>query len=226
MRELNTAVSFSTIKKQISKIIPATMLGIVVSLLGAGLTVFIAYLTDNPIWKLAKDPAETLSFPSYIGLLSNWSALLWMASAAICLFSASILRKSKAPVQKLKFIGASGALSFYLALDDLFMLHDRILPQVSHLSENTFYWFYLIALGAYLIYFARQILSYDYLLLFAAFLLLGASRKLFIVIPYFDQFMTTVDMLKYFGIVFWLVFFSRTCFQELVRLIHLNPSTA
>jgi hypothetical protein len=87
------------------------------------------------------------------------------------------------------------------------MLHDRLLPRMFHVPEILFYLLYFFAFAAYLAYFIPQILRYDYLLFVAAFLFFVFSRQFFIKIPYLSQFNTTGDMLKYFGIVFWLAFF-------------------
>jgi len=79
---------------------------------------------------------------------------------------------------------------------------------------------YIFAFVAYLIYFTPQIVKYEYLLLTVALLFFLFSRRIFVTIPFFDQFMTTGDMLKYFGIVFWLTFFYRTALYEVRALLN------
>lgn len=195
-------------------------IGILISLGGAGLTVLVATLTDNPIWKLAKDPAEVKNFPPYIGMLSNWSVILWTMAAAICLFSAVLLKQQKASGATFRFIAVSGGFSLLLGIDDLYLLHDRLFPKLFHIPENFFYGLYIFAFLAYLIYFIPQIIKYEYLLFGAALLFFLMSRRLFVTIPFFDQFMTTGDMLKYFGIVFWLAFFYRTALFEVSALFN------
>ena len=218
--------SYPAIKNQILKIWPTTVLGIIVSLGGAGITVFVANLTGNPIWKLAKDPAEVMRFPPYIGMLSNWSGMLWIAAAAICLFSAIILKQQNAAGATVMFIAVSGGFSLFLGIDDLFRLHDHVLPKLFHIRERIFYALYLVVILAYLLYFLPKILEYDYLLLGAAFFLFGLSRRVFITLPYFDQFMTTGDVLKYFGIVSWLAFFYRAALLEVGTVIKAGNKSA
>jgi len=220
MSQTPSRFSFSGIKSQLSNIWMTVGVGILISLGGAGFTVLVANLTDNPIWKLAKDPAEVMNFPAYIGLLSNWSAILWTVAAAICLFSAVLLKQQKAPNATFRFIAVSGGFSLLLAIDDLYLLHDRLFPKLFHIPEAFFYLLYVFAFLAYLIYFIPQILKYDYLLFFAALLFFLMSRRIFFTIPFFDQFMTTGDMLKYFGIVFWLAFFYRTALFEVSALLN------
>jgi hypothetical protein len=214
MSQILSRFSISAIKSQILKIWKTVTIGILVSLGGAGFTVLVAKLTGNPIWMLAKDPADTKHFPPYIGMLSNWGVILWTATAVICLFSAVLLKQQKAPHATRRFLAASGIFSFLLGIDDLYMLHDRLLLRIFHVPEILFYLLYFFAFVAYLVYFIPQILKYDYLLFVAAFLLFVFSRQFVIKIPYLSQFNTTGDMLKYFGIVFWLAFFYRTALHE------------
>ena len=220
MSQISFHFSLSTIKNQLSKIWKTVAVVVLISLGGAGFTVLIASLTNNPIWMLVKDPAEVKHFPPYIGMLSNWGVILWTATAVICLFSAVILKQQKAPDVTFRFMTASGVFSLWLGIDDLYLLHDRVLPKLFHISEAFFYLLYIIVFLVYLIYFIPQILKYDYLLFFAAFLLFLVSRTFFILLPFLDQFITTGDLLKYFGIVFWLAFFYRTGLYEVSVLIN------
>ncbi len=214
MLQILSHFSLSAIKTQLSKIWKTIAIGILISFGGAGFTVLVAKLTGNAIWVLAKDPASVEEFPSYVGMLSNWDVVLWIITATICLFSAIILKQQKASNAVFRFLAVSGTLSLLLGIDDLYMLHERVFPKIFHVSETFFYLLYFFAFAVYLAYFAAQILEYDYLLLMASFLFFATSRQLFISIPYFNQFNTTGDMLKYFGIVFWLAFFYRTALHE------------
>ena len=222
MSKILSSFSPSTIKNQLFKIWRTVVVGILISLGGAGFTVWIAKLTHNPIWMLAKDPADTKHFPPYIGMLSNWGVILWTATAVICLFSAVLLKQQEAPLATRRFLVASGIFSLWLGIDDLYMLHDRLFPRMFHVPEILFYLLYFLVFAVYLVYFTPQILKYDYLLFMAAFLFFVFSRQFFIQIPYFNQFNTTGDMLKYFGIVFWLTFFYRTALHEVNAFLRLE----
>jgi hypothetical protein len=210
---------FATIQKQLITITPTLLISTAVALGGSVLTVLIAEMTDNPIWKLAKDPSEVMNFPSYIGMLSNWGVLLWMTAAAICLFTAMIMRRSGDSSQARQFIFTSGILSLILAVDDLYRLHDWLLPRMLHISEFFFYLLYLVLIAGYLFLSLRQIHRYEYILFWISTSLLAISRRMFLPIPFLNAYMTTGDMLKYFGIVFWLAFFYRTASHEISSLI-------
>jgi hypothetical protein len=220
MSKITSHFSLSTIIGQLSKIWKTIVIGILVSLGSAAFTVMIAKLTGNSISSLAKDPAEIRHFPPYIGMLSNWGVILWVVTATICLFSAALLKLQKATDGRFKFLLVSGLFSLLLGLDDLYLLHDRLLPRIFHMPEIFFYLLYFFAFAAYLVYFIPQILKYDYLLFLAAFLFFVISRQFFVRIPYLSEFNTTGDMLKYFGIVFWLAFFYRTALHEVNTLVY------
>ena len=222
--KLKSRTSLSAIREQIIEIRPAFLLATMIALGGAAVTVLVASFTDHPIWKLAKDPSQIMDYPSYIGMLSNWGVLLWMTTAAICIFSGLLLKKQAAPAATTRFVSVSGALSFLLAMDDLFLFHDQVLPHLFHVRERIFYVLYVLILLVYLMRFYRQILQYEYLLFATAFFLFAFSRRFFISMPFLDQFMTTGDMLKYFGIVFWLAFFYRTAFYEVSQRMRLGDS--
>lgn len=203
--------------KQIIEIFPALLLSGVLALAGSLFTIWLANFTDNPVWKLAKDAADVIGYPAYFGMLSSWSSMLWMATAAICLFTAAITRKDSSDRAMRRFILFSGLLSFMLAIDDLYLLHDRILPRALHTSEYVFYLLYLFLMTGYLIISIRQIARSDYILFWIAFFFLAFSRGFYNLIPILREFNTTNDMFKYFGIVFWLAFFARTAAKHLRR---------
>lgn len=211
--------SFITnLKNQIIRILPIALISIAIALGGAVVTVSIAEWTDNPIWRLTKDPAQIIDFPPYIGMLSTWGTLLWMSTATICLFASMVMKNYQVAFRTYRFLFVSGVLSFLLAVDDIFLLHDEVLPHLLDMPEFFFYLIYIIIIGSYLLYFWRDISSYDYLLFMVAFALLMVSRGFFL--PRFlREFMTTNDMLKYFGIVFWLAFFYRASMQEIKNLV-------
>lgn len=203
--------------KQLVELLPTLLMCGVLALGGSLFTIWLARYTGNPVWKLAKDAADVIGHPVYYGLLASWSSLLWMATAAICLFSAAITWKDLSKHSMQRFLLFSGLLSFTLAVDDLYLLHDRILPKALSTSESVFYLGYFFLMTGYLIIFIRQITQSDYILFWVAFFFLAFSRGFYKAIPFLREFMTANDMLKYFGIVFWLAFFARTAAKYLRR---------
>ena len=215
-----------TFLEQIKNIFPTLIISGVISLGGAAVTALVARLTGNPIWRLAKDPAQVVGYEPYIGMLSNWAVLLWFASAVICLFTEIILRKSGAALRPRLFFLASGILSLTLALDDLFLLHDVILPNTLEIRESIFYLMYLVTTILYILIFLREIHQKEYILFWISFLLLFYSRGYPVLLPFLREYETPGDMLKYFGIVFWLAFFYRAASQEILWVIRKEKSSS
>ncbi len=211
-------ISLQAIKNQIEIIWSSILIGVFASLLGASITIFVAIFTRNPIARLTNDAADVYQFGSYIGLLSNTDVILWIATAAICLFSGIIMKQNHAGKASTRFILASGAFSLTLGFDDLFLVHDRILPKLFHTSEIVFYILYLIIIIVYFISFFPQILEREYILLAIAFLFFGISRNSLFPISFVGGAMG--DIIKYFGITFWFTFFYRTSLQEMQKIIN------
>jgi hypothetical protein len=214
MSKIKPYFSLSAITGQLSKIWKAIVAGILLSLGGAGFTILVARLTGTPVWVLTRDADSAPWRPPFVGLLSNWDVVLWIAAATICLFSAEIMKQQKAPDVTHKFLVVSGIFTLVLGLDDLYMLHDRILPRVLHIPEIFFYILYFLALVAYLVYFTPQLFKYENLLFATAIFFFALSRVFLIEIPHISR-LSTGDILKYFGIAFWLIFFYRTALHEI-----------
>ena len=159
-------------------------------------------------------------------MLSNLAVLLWFASAVICLFTEIILRKSGAGLRPRLFFLASGILSLTLALDDLFLFHDVILVNTLGIRESFFYLMYLVTIILYVLVFLRDIHQKEYILFWISLLLLFYSRGFRFLLPFLREYATPGDMLKFFGIVFWLAFFYRSASHEILSVIRKETSSS
>ena len=75
-----------------------------------------------------RDLAQTCDSPLGVGLISNLGYLLWIATAAIALFTAyATPTHSQRKLKDLLLCG--GWFSFILCIDDMFLLHDRYIGQ-------------------------------------------------------------------------------------------------
>ena len=75
-----------------------------------------------------RDLAQTCDSPLGVGLISNLGYLLWIAAAAIALFTAYATPTYNQ--HKLKdLLLCGGWFSFILCIDDMFLLHDRYIGQ-------------------------------------------------------------------------------------------------
>lgn len=196
----------STLNAQFFRLRKTLLLALLLSL-----TVFLVIYglsshSGLPVRYLTNAAAQTGNTQFYIGILSKMDALIWISAAAICFFAASLQRRH-AHGPAARFLFWSGILSLALTLDNLLLFHNRILPQHLHLSEKITYLVYALLVGYFLLYFTRDILATDYLLLILAmaFLCAAAMAKMFLSdegVGIFFQ-----DGFKFIGVVFWLSYF-------------------
>ncbi len=76
------------------------------------------------IIEVLRDPAQQLGVSSFRGFLSNIGVWMWVSSATISFFvvlNYDVFRKKG--LKELPFL--MGMLSILLAIDDLFLIHDR-----------------------------------------------------------------------------------------------------
>jgi hypothetical protein len=170
-----------------------------------------------PAHDLTRDPAAVMNGAYYMGLLSNWGIMLWSATAGICLMAALLIREHAPRVGTWLF--ASGLLTLLLAVDDMFMLHETVFPDVFGIHEKLIYVLYSLVGGAYLLYFLPQILRRHYLFLILSVFFLGLMAVSDSIGRWVDIPTALEDSFKYIAIVFWLVFFTKSARDELTALL-------
>ena len=141
--------------------------------LGAAVLARLAY--GIPWDHMLGDPAAALQAPFYLGFVSNVGILLWAAAAGVFLFAARVLALAGGDARWRRFLFASGAFGALLALDDLFMLHERVLPDVLGIPQPAVAAAYAVDGLAYLAWFSPLIAASAWPVLLAAFGLLAAS---------------------------------------------------
>lgn len=184
---------------------PATLL-VLIALVSLQTGIHVSYFT--------RDPTAILQASPFVGVLSNIGVLLWCAAAAICFFCAALLRcpgvRQEVPV----FFLASGLLTLLLLVDDLFRLHDFILPTYGHIGQEAFYAGYSVLAGLYLVRFRDLLLKTKCLILATALGALGLSVMVDVLpetlLPW--HFLVE-DGLKLLGIVGWAGYWVGTGFQ-------------
>lgn len=73
-----------------------------------------------PSFDLLADPAYVADRPAYTGAVSQAGVLAWTAGAAVALFVGAMAGS--------RVLRDLGLLTAFLALDDVFLLHDEVLP--------------------------------------------------------------------------------------------------
>lgn len=189
-----------------------------------GMLLVLKYQAQIAIMDLMRDPAAVMETPFYIGLLSNAGVLLWWATAAVCLFSSSVLRGATHYKELRSFFQFSGLLTATLTLDDFFLLHESVFPKYFNLSEKFVYLIYGLTLLLYLYRFKKIILKTNFVLLLFAFWFFGFSVLIDKILPFSELSVFLEDGAKLLGIVSWLAYFIRTCLQS-IQAYHFAKGT-
>ena len=166
---------------------------------------------DLPFDVLADDPTAVANLHPLTGVLSSLGVVLWGATAAISLFGGAILRPTSPSAGR--FLLCSGLLTFYLMLDDLFLVHEVLAPRYLGIAQNRCYLLLAAVTAAYVGSFRRVILATEY----AAF---GAALAFFAVSVVCDAILAPwlkprlgpwesllEDGAKFLGIVAWATYY-------------------
>ncbi|MEO6579427.1 MAG: hypothetical protein ABIO99_11095 [Candidatus Limnocylindria bacterium] len=186
----------------------AVWVPLIVVLVGA---VVVTATTKATMRELTQDPTTVLDAPFYIGYVSNLGNVLWAAVVGICAFAAITL--IGAGLEWRRFLLWSGVFSAVLLADDLFLLHDEILPRYAGISGELYGISYVAAMAAYLVLFRMRILRTNYPFLLAALVLFGisvvvdlGSKPLANILPS-NLVILAEDGSKLLGIGTWLAYF-------------------
>ena len=110
----------------------------------------------------------------YFGAVSNLGVVTWFAGAGVALFTALVLFTQGTQIKAATFFLAAGLFTGFLAFDDLFLVHENVLPAFGVPQKITYMAYALVAF-AYFAFAWRQILANRYRLLVLAMALLGTS---------------------------------------------------
>jgi hypothetical protein len=183
---------------------------------GLGLLAVVAVGADRTgrsVSFFTRDPLAELHAPLYTGVVSTVGALVWWSGGVVALAAALALgsrRPAFAPLLAL------AALTLALAFDDLFLVHEEVLPDIVGIPEKAVYAAYALAGAAFVVVF-RPFLAKPPRLpaLAAAVLLLGLSIFFDVVAPGRHL---LEDGAKLLGIVAWTIFAAGVSLDELAAL--------
>ena len=182
-----------------------------------------------PIRNLVADPSEITRQASYIGLFSHIGNLLWCATAAICLFAASLFRTERLVKGKqlFFFLLLSGLFSGQLLLDDLFLLHEKfsrvlfgssetpISTASQNLAELLVFAIYGLATLIFITKFKSLILRSTYLFLLLAIVFFGLSILVDMSGNLLPENDAIEESFKLLGIFSWFIYFLVFCTDNL-----------
>lgn len=182
-----------------------------------GVAVLASLHLDMSVGKLTRDFATLADVHPLTGGVSHLGILLCCGAAAVCLFGAALTYQRQLAGPFL-FLLASGLLSLFLCLDDLYQFHDDLAERYLGVSELAVYAFYGLGGVIYLFAFRRRIVDTDYPLLLTAFaffavMVSGDLISLDLLGMRWTVLVMLEDGAKFFGIVFWCGYYVRTSLQ-------------
>lgn len=110
-----------------------------------------------PIGELTRDAAKVDGVAPYAGFVSNLGALIWCVAAVVTLMAAVLYRRARGWDGWTVLLLFAGAFSTLLLVDDLFLLHDEILPVYANIPQKAVLLGYVLLAGAFVALFYRQI---------------------------------------------------------------------
>jgi hypothetical protein len=133
-------------------------------------------VTDHEWSFFTNDPSSTFETTPYVGLMTHAGVLLAWGAAAVTVAAGAFLARARGrhAASPLFVFGAATA---YLALDDLFLLHEDLFPRKLGGGEDLVYAAY-VAIAAGLAWWYRDVLAHEWPLLALALGTFGASTLL------------------------------------------------
>lgn len=177
-----------------------------ISIFLISLVVLIGIWEGIPFGNLTRDIIQITGFPPYTGFFSQIGIIFWIATSTLCIFSAKMGSKRQRVTGFKRFLYLSGLLTLFLGFDDIFLLHEYVLPYFG-ISEKVVFAIYGILVISFLVKFYSIILKTDYILLAMAFFFFGLSVFFDLFkIPGFNSYLIE-DAPKMVGIVSWSFYF-------------------
>lgn len=163
---------------------------------------------------VTRDFSGVFRLAPYVGFLSNLGIFMWCISLALTWFAWYFFSE----IRKYRSLGIfywySGFLTLVLALDDLFQLHEVIIPEYLGLPEYSIYIVYLISALIYSIKYYKKLFNQHVAFVFVAYSLFAFSMgfdslglKML-----FETYME--DCLKFSGICFWTLYFVKSVYSD------------
>jgi hypothetical protein len=121
-----------------------------------------------------------------------------------------------------KFLLSSGLFTTFIMLDDLFLLHDEVFPQMG-IPENLIYLSYALITIFFAVKTRKFVKKTEFIILSAAVGFLAFSLLLDAISR--NEFNNKLeDISKLIGISLWLIYFTRLCLRELRSIVRLSSA--
>lgn len=93
--------------------------------------------------EILRDPAQQTGNSSFLGAVSTIGTWLWLAAAVFCFFRAAT-EAAPLDADHRNLLKLAGGFSFFLALDDFFLIHDRYITEGILIPVYALFLVYLI----------------------------------------------------------------------------------
>ncbi|MCP3909580.1 MAG: hypothetical protein GY745_17415 [Actinomycetia bacterium] len=181
---------------------------------GAGLLVLAVAALQNqvPVSELLHDPATVAGGMWYVGLISNLGAIGWTVAVTAAAGAAYVARVGGRPQATISFLQGGALVGAMLLVDDLFQVHQRMVPREVGLSKPMVLLIELVLAGGW------AIISYPELKR-TRWHLLVMTGGAFMVSLVIDQLvagaesgtrMLVEDGAKFLGVLAWALYCVRT----------------
>lgn len=199
-------------------------------LTGIAVLVAVELVADVPLRKFFIDPVAEFNAPAYIGLMSNFGVVLWAFTAAVGLFGGWVLSGHSQSRKQAWFLGGAGLVSALLLFDDLYLLHEEIIPERLLIPQPVVLAVYGLVVLGFLYRFRDSILVSDYALLLLAGVFFAGSVLIDVLVSNEEFSIFGVvsgrhlieDGLKLLGIVAWSAYFWRVAHQAVVAALRVG----
>ena len=193
----------------------------VISGLLIGFALLLHFWQGASFRSLTRDVTALAALPVYYGFLSQIGIVFWAGTATVCLFGFRLCSSVASYRSSRRFLLASALLTALLGVDDLFLFHEVILPNLG-ISEAVTFGVYGSLVALYFLRFYIVILKTNYIplavsLSFFLISILIDVGVLPLSAPYKDL---CEDSAKLVGIVSWLVYY----FEASRYIVHRTSS--
>lgn len=188
----------------------------------------VASVSDIRFYLFSIDVIQLTDLEPYIGVLSRIGIMFWCATAAILFFSSWILKSKKEFKQQTMFLFWGGLFTLLLVIDDFFMMHEKVLPDLfnSRYVQLVPYFIYAVGAVAIFYFYHKILLNSDSLLFILAVVFMGISIGSDLVPPVlgielpFQYYIE--DGCKFLGIIAWFAYFTRTSYKSIKMVGQIN----
>ncbi len=180
------------------------------ALLAAGAMYAAAELLDVPVKVLTRDPYRAAEVPPYFAYFSLLGSTIWLIAGTATLTTAVVAarvlgcRLRDAGPYRLVLLG--GMIGLLMALDDILLFHDAVARAIG-IPEILFLLFYILAIGAMILYSRAEILSTPWIVLLAALACFGLSGLIDLWRSLPASLSQSEDVFKICAVILWAFYF-------------------